>query len=157
MTLLELPFYETFKSWGKYPQYFDKTDYWLQVVIILLIALAAAIILAALSAYIYDKIDNNRATKTQHNGLLIDKKYIGEYSTSGTGTAVVPSTNGGVGIGVVSTSSHADEQFIFFVKSDKVYKIPVDMQNFYSLSVGDKIKFNVLIGGLSKKELSAEI
>jgi hypothetical protein len=91
------------------------------------------------------------------SGELIDKRYMGEQTTSGTGTAIMPNMSGGVGFGIISGSSHTDEEFLFFIKADKIYKTEVDMQQFYSYKIGDRISFEVKIGGLSKTELSTEI
>ncbi len=123
----------------------------------ILILLVISITLWLIYNGIYIYFDKRRSTKEILSGELIDKRYIGEQSSSGVGTAVIPNTSGGVGIGLVSTSSHSDEEFLFFVKADKVYKMEVDMQQFYGKNVGEKVRFEVTTGGLSKDELDVEL
>ena len=123
----------------------------------ILILLVISITLWLIYNGIYIYFDKRRSTKEILSGELIDKRYIGEQSSSGVGTAVIPNTSGGVGIGLVSTSSHSDEEFLFFVKADKVYKMEVDMQQFYGKNVNKKVRFEVTTGGLSKDELDVEL
>jgi hypothetical protein len=119
------------------------------VVILILLVISITLWLIYNGIYIY--FDKRRSTKEILSGELIDKRYIGEQSSSGVGTAVIPNTSGGVGIGLVSTSSHSDEEFLFFVKADKVYKMEVDMQQFYGKNVGEKVRFEVTTGGSVKR------
>lgn len=157
MKLLQLPFWNFFKSLDNYPQFFDNETYWMYVIGSILILLVISITLWLIYNGIYIYFDKRRSTKEILSGELIDKRYIGEQSSSGVGTAVIPNTSGGVGIGLVSTSSHSDEEFLFFVKADKVYKMEVDMQQFYGKNVGEKVRFEVTTGGLSKDELDVEL
>jgi hypothetical protein len=157
MKLLQLPFWNFFKSLDNYPQFFDNETYWMYVLGSILILLVISITLWLIYNGIYIYFDKRRSTKEILSGELIDKRYIGEQSSSGVGTAVIPNTSGGVGIGLVSTSSHSDEEFLFFVKADKVYKMEVDMQQFYGKNVGEKVRFEVTTGGLSKDELDVEL
>ncbi len=157
MKLLQLPFWNFFKSLDNYPQFFDNETYWMYVLGSILILLVISITLWLIYNGIYIYFDKRRSTKEILSGELIDKRYIGEQSSSGVGTTVIPNTSGGVGIGLVSTSSHSDEEFLFFVKADKVYKMEVDMQQFYGKNVGEKVRFEVTTGGLSKDELDVEL
>ena len=157
MKLLQLPFWNFFKSLDNYPQFFDNETYWMYVLGSILILLVISITLWLIYNGIYIYFDKRRSTKEILSGELIDKRYIGEQSSSGVGTAVIPNTSGGVGIGLVSTSSHSDEEFLFFVKADKVYKMEVDMQQFYGKNVGEKVRFEVTTCGLSKDELDVEL
>lgn len=144
-----------------YSQMFDyqykPEDYWLTVFLMFLWLLIAIGILMALYWGIHWIIDSRTATTSILTGTVIDKKYIGEQSQSGVGTAIVPSTSGGVGVGIVSTSSRSSEQFIFFVKADKIYKIDVDMQVYYSINIGNNVSFELRLGGLSKDELDIKL
>lgn len=157
MKLLQLPFWDFFKSLDNYPQYFDKETYWMYVFIAFLCLCVIGLIGWLIYSGIYGYFDKRSSTKEILSGELVDKRYIGEQSSSGVGTAVIPNTSGGVGIGLFSTSSHSDEEFLFFVKADKVYKMEVDMQQFYGKNVGEKVRFEVTIGGLSKDELDVEL
>jgi len=157
MKLLQLPFWDFFKSLDNYPQYFDKETYWMYAIVSILILLVIGLILWLIYVGIYSYFDCRSSTTETLSGELVDKRYIGEQSSSGVGTAVIPNTSGGVGIGLVSTSSHSDEEFLFFVKADKVYKMEVDMQQFYGKNIGEKVRFEVTTGGLSKDELGVEL
>ena len=136
---------------------FDNGEYWLCILLSLAILSAAGLIIWLIYGGIYDYFDNRSATIETLTGELIDRRYIGEQTSSGTGTAILPNTNGGVGLGLVSTSSHSDEEFLFFIKADKVYKVEVDMQQFYAYKIGDKIRFELKRGGLSKEELDTAV
>lgn len=160
MKLLQLPFWNFFKNiWqGEFSSLdFGVGEYWICVLLALLILLAAGLLIWIIYSVIYDYFDKRSSTKETLSGELVDKRYMGEQSSSGVGTAVIPNTSGGVGIGLVSTSSHNDEEFLFFVKADKVYKIEVDMQQFYGKNVGEKVRFEVTTGGLSKDELDVKL
>lgn len=157
MKLLQLPFWDFFKSLDDYPQYFDKETYWLYVILAFLCLCAIGLIVFLIYSCIYKYFDKRSSTKETLSGELVDKRYIGEQFSSGFGTAVIPNTSGGVGIGLVSTSSHSDEEFLFFVKADKVYKMEVNMQQFYGKNVGEKVMFEVTTGGMSKDELNVEL
>ena len=160
MKILQLPFWNFFKEiWQDEFKYLDfSTGYYLVCVLIFLLTLVLiGIICWLIYAAFYSYFDSRSSTKQTLWGELIDKRYIGEQSSSGTGTAVIPNANGGVGVGLVSTSSHSDEEFLFFVKADKVYKIEVDMQQFYGSNIGEKISFEVTTGGLSKEEIEVQL
>lgn len=160
MILLQLPFWDFFKKiWESEfsPLLFDTGDYLVCLSVSLCLVVITAIIGWLIYSSIYGYVDKKRSTKKILFGELVDKKYIGEKYSSGMGTAVIPNTSGSVGIGLVSTSSHSDEKFLFFVKSDKVYKMKVDMQQFYSKKIGEKVRFEVRIGGLSKDEINIEL
>lgn len=154
-------FLEDFVEWFynkifhyRYNEYGD--DYgitWMLIVISLLIVIA---VLAGLTMWVYNIIDKRTSKTLELTGNLIDKKYVGEENHSGTGTALV-STGSGVGVGLASTSSHEDEKFLFFIQSDKVYKCPVDMQNYYHFNIGDTINFSVLLGGKSGDQLEINL
>lgn len=159
MNLLQLPFWDFFKwIWKDLLSFtiFDTFEYWSCAIILLLILFVIVVFASIIYLAIYDYFDKKSSTKKDLSGILIDKKYIGEQSSSGTGTAIIPNTSGGVGIGIVSTSSHSDEEFLLFVKADKVYKIEVDMQQYYSKNINEKIKFEVTIGGLSHSQLDIQ-
>jgi hypothetical protein len=139
MKLLQLPFWNFFKElWeGEYKYLkFDTGEYW--VCILLSVSILAVIVLIGLLIYsgIYRYFDNRSSTKETLSGELIEKRYIGEKSSSGVGS---------------------DEGFLFFVKADKVYKMEVDMQQFYGKNVGEKARFEVTTGGMSKDELDVEL
>ncbi len=106
---------------------------------------------------IYDYFDWKKSTKETLSGELIDKRYLGEQYSPGNRIPFVSTINGGVTVGSISTSSYSDEEFLFFVRSDKVYKIEVDMQQFYDKNIGDKIKFEVVTGRFSKEELELNL
>jgi len=160
MNLLQLPFWNFFKEiWqGEFSSLnFGAGEYWLCVFLAFLILVVIGLIGWLIYSVIYGYFDKRSSTKETLFGELVDKKYIGEQSSSSVGTAVIPNASGGVGIGLVSTSSHSDEEFLFFVKADKVYKMEVDMQQFYGKNVGEKVRFEVTTGGLSKDELNVEL
>jgi hypothetical protein len=160
MKQLQLPFWNFFKELfqGQWKSLdFGVGEYWVCVLLALLILLAAGLIVWIIYLGIYGYFDKRSSTKETLSGELVDKRYIEEQSSSGVGTAVIPNISGGVGIGLVSTSSHSDEEFLFFVKADKVYKMEVDMQQFYDKNVGEKVRFEVTTGALSKDELNIEL
>ena len=157
MKTLNLPFWDFFKSLSDAPEYFDKTLYWCCFFIsILILAFIVVMVYWAYSA-IYDSLDRKRSTKEIVTGDLIDKRYVGEQSSTGTGTAILPSSGGGLSVGIVSTSSSSPEEFLLFIKASRVYKIECDMQQFYSVKVGDKVRIEISIGGLSKKEINYKL
>jgi hypothetical protein len=160
MKLLQLPFWNFFKEiWeGEFSQLeFGTGEYWVCILLSVCILAVIGLIGSLIYSGIYGYFDKRSSTKETLSGELVDKRYIGEQSLSGVGTAVIPNTSGGVGIGLVSTSSHSYEEFLFFVKADKVYKMEVDMKQFYSKNVGEKVRFEVTTGGLSKDELDVEL
>jgi len=151
-----LPFWDFFKSLDSYPKYFDTQTYWLYVVMSIAIILLIFVVLWIFFVMAYDLCDHITSTTKRLTGVLVDKKYIGERSSSGIGTVVIPSTNGPV-IGLIPKRSYGAEEFLFFVDADKMYKIPVDMQTFYKKDVGYWTTFEVTIGGLSKEDLRVEL
>lgn len=157
MNFLKLPLWDFLKGFDDYPQYFDTGTYWLYLFLSVLFLLLAVLTIWFIYHLIYKHIDQKRSTKEAISGELIDKRYVGEQSSSGTGTVVMPNSNGGIGVGVVSTSSHSAEEFLFFVKADQIYKMQVDMQQFYGKAIGDKVRFELIIGGLSKDTLDIEL
>jgi hypothetical protein len=158
MTLLNLPFWEQIKAMEKYPEYFDTKDYWLAVSIIVLMFAMVAIILYMIGSAIYSTIDQRTASTVLSMGTIVDKKYVGETNTSGIGTAIVPNSSGGVGVGIVSTSQHQDEQWLVFVNDGgEICKIASNMQQFYSLEVGAKATIENKIGGLTHKNINRRI
>lgn len=156
MRLLKLPLWDFFKDISGYPQYFDTELYWIFAVLSIILFIITFIILWIIYRGIYHYLDKKGSVKETVLGELIDKKYIGEMNYSGSGTAIIPNNSGGIGVGVVSTSSHSDEQFLFFVNSEQVYKLEVDMQSFYKKEIGDEIMFAITVGGLSKKIIKVE-
>jgi hypothetical protein len=160
MKLLQLPFWDFFKSlWGEeYQSYFDNESYWMTAFMIFIAAVLVSLIAWGVYGWVHDMIDNKRSTKEVLEGELIDKVYIGSQSSSGTGTAIIPNTNGGVGIGVVSTSSYSAEQFLFFIKANnRIYKVPVSMEHYYQGEVGIALDFEITIGGLTRNILKIEL
>lgn len=158
--ILKLPLWDWFeKIWESEfdALEFGAAEYWVAMFVLLLIAFLVFIIAYLVYDGIYNAIDRKRATVEHLSGEVVDKRYNGEQSHSGTGTVLMPNTSGGIGVGVVSTSSHSPEEFLLFVRADKVYKIEVGMQEFYSITIGDKIRFERTIGGLSKEELYIEL
>lgn len=141
-------FYSLFFGHG-----YSESDYWISIWAVFLILCVLSVIVYVIYCLVYNFIDKKASTVRQFNATVIDKKYLGEQTTSGVGTAVL--SNGGVGI--VSTSSTTDEEFLLFVKADKVYKVEVDMQQFYQFKLNDTVNISVRVGGLSKEELSTEI
>jgi len=157
MFQLTLPFYDFFKAHDSFPDLFTKDDYWFDIFLIFLGLVMLFAIIMLIHTVIYSLIDKKKSTIERKTGELIDKRYNGEQTLHGSGVAVLPSTNGGISVGMGSTSSHQDEEFLFFLKSDKVYKCEVDMQQFYKYKIGDQIGFDVTIGGLTKEELKIKI
>lgn len=160
MKLLQLPLWDFFKEiWEEQYKYleFGTGEYWICILLSVLMLVVIGLIGSLIYTGIYGYFDKRSSTKETLSGELVDKRYISEQYSSGVGTAVIPNTSGGVGIGLVSTSTYSDEEFLFFVKVDKIYKIEVDMQQFYGKNVGEKVRFEVTIGGLSKDELDVEL
>lgn len=158
MTLLNLPFWEQIRAMEKYPEYFDTKDYWLAVSIIVLMFAMVAIILYMIGSAIYSTIDKKTSSIVLSIGVIVDKKYVGETNTSGTGTAIIPNSSGGVDVGIVSTSQHQDEQWLVFVNDGgDICKIESNMQQFYSLEVGAKATIENKIGGLTHKNINRRI
>lgn len=159
MKFLELPFWSFYERiWNGEYHYttFDNEHYWLCVFLSVILLFVLYLVGWLIYGLIYDLIDNRKSYIVEQTGKLIDKRYVGEQTTQGTGTAVV-STGNGVGVGIVSTSSHKDEEFLFFIQADRIYKIVVDMENFYHFDIGDRIKFEVKVGGISNRELKSNI
>lgn len=148
---------------------FDNTKYALAMFILLLVLFLLAFIVWIIWDEIYGALDKKKATYIIYTGELIDKKYKGESSSSGIGTAVVPNSNGGMGIGIVSTRSSSPEEFLFFIRTTRanvylpeypvrnLYKLLVSMEEYYSRNVGEEVQFEVCYGGLSKVELSMRV
>lgn len=157
MILLNLPFWDFFKSLSPYPEYFDNGDYWLHVTLSITILAAIVLIIFGIYSLIYYYRDRSKSTYENLVGQLVDKKYIGEFTSTSSGTAVIPNSDGGVGIGVTSSTSHSPEKFLLFVSADQVYKIQVGMQEFYKKNIGDRIEFKIRIGGLSGEILETEL
>ena len=130
MKLLQMPFWDLFKSLDKYPYYFDQKTYWLYVSLTFLSLCGIALISMLIYGFIYKYLDYRSSTKKTLSGKLVDKRYICEQFGLGT--------------------------YVIFVKADNVYKMEVDMQQFYDKNIGEKIMFEVIIGGMSKDELNIE-
>lgn len=137
MTLLDLPFWGFFKSIaekliGKSDE-FDTTDYWLTF-ILFAIALAITLFIAlGIFNAIHHYIDLKKSTIESYTGEVIDKSYIPENDS-----------------GQVDT----DEIFMLFVKSKgQIYKMEVTMNEYYRMQIGDKIDFEITVGGLTKDHL----
>jgi MFS superfamily sulfate permease-like transporter len=158
MTLLNLPFWEQIKAMQDHPAYFDTKMYWLTVSMLVVLSILVGMILGMIISAIYSAIDQRTASTVLSMGTIIDKKYVGETNTSGTGTAIIPNSSGGVGVGIVSTSQHQDEQWLVFVNDGReICKIESNMQQFYSLEVGAKVTIENKIGGLTHKNINRRI
>jgi hypothetical protein len=158
MTLLNLPFWEQIKAMDNYPQHFDTTRYWLTVSIIFVMLVVSVFIAGMTISAIYSAIDKKTSSIVLSIGVIVDKKYVGETNTSGIGTAIIPNSSGGVGVGIVSTSQHQDEQWLVFVNDGgEICKIASNMQQFYSLQVGAKATIENKIGGLTHKNINRRI
>lgn len=148
----DYPFYNVAQlMFGSYGD-IDIGEYWAAMFILLLLSVVVCIFVWLMIEIIYDTVDERRASTVQLEGVLLEKEYEGRKVSSGTGVTTI-STAGGMGVGITSTTSTTPEQFLLFIKADKIYKVPVDMQEYFNYEVGQKVKFNVKIGHLSKKEL----
>jgi len=148
MKLLNLPFWDAFVNFTGFS---DIGMYWLSVLLLLLCLALIGLIIGAIYQSIYDSIDEKNPIIKTLKGTLIDKVYIGSQRSTGTGTTLIPNSNGGLGVGIISTTSYSSEQFLFFVEVDRVYKVSVDMQDFYKNEEGDKVDIDIFIGKLSNK------
>jgi len=157
MIFLNLPFWDFFKSFSPFYGEFRESDYWVMMLLAFLALCIVALIVFAIYCLIYGYIDKKRAVTLYNTGVLIDKKYVGEYDSTSTGTVIMPNSNGGVGVGMTSSTSHSPERFLFFVKQEGVHKIEVDMDNYYAYKTGDKVKFEMLVGGLSNEVLEINL
>lgn len=158
--LLKLPLWDLFEGWFKseYPSLdFEQSSYWLFMILFIIAVFLVLLLLWISYRGIYDFIDKKKSTTEQLSGILIDKKYIGERNSSGIGSAILPNSSGSVSVGMVSTNSSSPEEFLFFVKSDKIYKVNTNMQTFYEKNIGDTIMLSKCIGGLSKNELTISL
>lgn len=77
-------------------------------------------------------------------GIVVDKQYKPEESTTGAGTGVSPD---GTATTVI-TSSHSDEKFLIIAKhsSGKIYTVECLPELYYSKSIGEAIKFESFTG-----------
>lgn len=137
MKILQLPFWnflkELFESKFKYLK-FDTWDYSVFILLAICALVAIGLIFMFIFHVTYEYFDEKTAIKKILSGELLDKKYISEWYFDGTG-----------------------EDFFFFIKADKVYKIEVDMQQFYSKNIGEKVRFEVTIGVLTGNELDVNL
>lgn len=126
---------------------------------IFFLCLAGILVILWLIVYgIYEWLDLKYADHCEYIGKVLDKKYVGEYNSTGTTTMVVPNSNGGLGVGVGSTNSHSDEQFLLFIiNSEVIYKSHVGMSKYYCCEIGQKIRFEVVKGRYSKKQLEVNV
>lgn len=128
-------------------------DYFVSALLFIISVVICLMIIGGIVYGIHSIIDSITSFNREIVGKVIDKKYIGESTTSGTGTALM--SNGSVGI--ISTSSTKSEEFLIFVDSDQVYKVETDMQTFYHLALNDLVTLNQTMCGISKQQLSIEI
>lgn len=129
---------------------FFKESFDESIVLGIFLLLLFAVVLLLIGVGIYAILDSNFSHKETLTGNIIDKKYVGESDS--TGTTVVSTSNGGVGIG--TTHSHEDERFLLFINSNgTIHKVETDMQFFYNCKLKDPIIFYIKIGGFSKSIL----
>lgn len=158
--MLKLPLWDFFKGVHKvlFVDYeFDNDSYWTAVIMFIFCIAVALFIIWLVYHWIYEYVDEKNKFKIWRSGIVIDKKYTGEQHHSGTGTAVMPNTSGGVGIGVTSVSSHTPEKFLFFIKDLSIHKVEVTMEDYYKYEIGSSVHFETWYGGLSKDILNSEL
>ncbi len=124
----------------------DAAGYWVTVMLFLLTIGVVFLICSLIYGAVYHWLDEKYCKEETHSGTIIDKHYIGEQNSTGTGIA---STGNGIGVAVVS--SHSDEQFCLFVKDNTVYKLHTTMECYYNSKIGDRVTFIVYTGWLSKE------
>lgn len=138
--------------------YFSESErFWIGLIYFVLFLILFALIVLGVYLLIYKIIDKNRSYQEVKAGVIVDKIYVASSTSSGSGTAIMPSANGGIGVGVISTSSTTPEQFLLFVQCPAIQKIEVSMEQYYKYEVGNTISFINTIGGLSKDILKTDI
>jgi Tfp pilus assembly protein PilE len=142
-------FYNLFHHYNLYNHNHDFVATFVELIVFIIIVL---FILALIIYGIYSYYDDKLGTNKPLQGILIDKHYKGEEHYSGSGVGIA---NGG--IAVVSTSSTSEEEFMLFIRADKVYKIKCDIQQFYQYKIGDNVNFSVRIGRYSKDDLNSTL
>ena len=160
MIILELPLWNFFKNWHQelWPNLdYEITDYLVWLTVALLTLVVFVFVILEIIHFVHNKVDASTAVHEIMMGKLIDKQYKSESNSSSSGTVIVPNASGGIGVGLISSNTYSEEEFLLFVNAGKVYKIEVDMQQYYSFKEGDVVKFVVTIGGLSKKQLCLEL
>jgi hypothetical protein len=88
-------------------------------------------------------IDGLASRHQDIKGIVIDKHYESERSSSGVGV-------GAKGEAVVITQ-HESEKFILIVKAgDKIHTVKTTSENYYKYSIGDQVKYKQWKGLITK-------
>lgn len=151
-----LPFWDLFAkvaNWEHPGVGFDKKTYWLMLFLSVTLLGIAILIGYGIYSLLYGIIDWRRSAYQTLSGIVVGKQFVPEQEFSGTTTTVMPTSGGGIGVGIGSVHSTSEEEFLIFVKADRVYKILVDMQQYFGLKDGDAVRFTIRIGGLSNEAL----
>lgn len=133
---------------------FTVNDYWAYLIFTVLMVITALVIIAILFWGIVLAFDTILATKKIHLGTLIDKQYVGA-SVSTTTSISVPISS----IPMKTTSRRSlAEEYLFFVRTDeKVYKVEVQLQQYFAFDIEQRINIEVTTGGIFKEDLRAKL
>lgn len=133
---------------------FENGDYLVSVTISIGLLTVAILIIYLIIRIVYDWLNAKYGKWAIKNGEIVDKVYTGATRSSGSGVAIMPNTTGATSVGVVSTSSSSPEEFLLFVSCDKeIFKVKVDMHNYYLYDIHTKVGISVLYGRYNKKEV----
>lgn len=143
----------TFSQWINYMLSFhNEFMWWFCWVVIILFVVFLAWIAGTIHTDILDSRDEKSGYGEPHTGVILRKEYESERHYSGSTTTVIPTTSGGVGIGVGSTSSTSPEQYLFFIRDNgQIVKMEVDAEDFFAHNEGDTINFFIWRGGKTGK------
>lgn len=116
----------------------------------------AAVITWVIRIEIYDRKDRRLAILVRGEGYVLTKVYVPKQTHISSGTVITNSSDG-PGVGLVSSTSHSNEEFIVFVRtvSGNTLKFFTNMEYFHSLKEGNNVRYERKIGGLSKQVLES--
>ena len=78
MSYFQLPFWDFFKKQSIFPDLFNKSDYFLDILISLLILLVIITFFILCYLLILRSIDNKKSKLKEADGILIDKKCFSD-------------------------------------------------------------------------------
>jgi hypothetical protein len=102
------------------------------------------LLIASILLLVFFIADAVFTTQKFFSGVVIDKRYAPEMTSTGVGTGV---TSDGKPAAVVTTS-HVDEKFLLMTKctNGKVFTVKCSPEIFYTKSVGDTLFFTTSNG-----------
>ncbi|ESU28381.1 hypothetical protein FLJC2902T_17340 [Flavobacterium limnosediminis JC2902] len=117
------------------------------------VPILATFFLLLILSVIYIGIDGALSYPKYDSGIIIDKHYVAESNSTGTGVGMT--SNGKMG--VVVTSNHESEKYLLTVKTNKgeIVTVKCEPKLFYRKKLNENLDFRIQTGCFSKSNWGA--